>query len=84
MKENHYPGELAYIDSFAGLIPCKVTAVYPSHDIATIVAVRVTAKRGHYQRGDNLMFPHYRIVPRTSIYTHSGTYRIKNNYTWEA
>jgi hypothetical protein len=47
-------GDLAYIDSFSGLVPCKVLAVEPGPygTSGTWARVRVTAPRPAYRRGE--------------------------------
>jgi hypothetical protein len=67
---------LAYYDSFAGLIPCRVISF--SEDAFTL---QVTAKRGAYDRGAIITTDAQRAIPRTAVYTRSGQYRIRA-YTW--
>lgn len=73
----------AYFDTFAGLIPCKVTAI--KRDVlelscATIdgiaVTARLTANRGAYKRGELVTASNRYIVPRTAVYVRSGQYHI--------
>jgi hypothetical protein len=47
-------GDLAYIDSFSGLVPCKVLSIAPyDAGIPRMVArVRVTAPRPGWKRGE--------------------------------
>jgi hypothetical protein len=44
--KKHYINELAYFDSFSGMIPCKVINI--SNDKIT---VKLTGTRGAYKRG---------------------------------
>lgn len=80
----HYVGELAYYDTFSGLVPCKVTNVRRREDGRTRVSVKLTATRGTYRRGEEIpdLRPDY-VVPRSSVRVRSGMYRIRNNYTWQ-
>ena len=59
---------LAYIDSFAGLVPCKaLRAETDSHGV-TYVDVIVTARNSAtYARGDMLTFTARSIVPRECV-----------------
>lgn len=79
MREKHTTGELAYIDSFSGLIPCKVMDI--AEDGKEMI-VRVTANRPGWYRGDIcLKFPKD-IIPRKSVFVRCGQYHIRNNYFW--
>jgi len=79
-KENHYPGELAYIDSFMGLIKCKVLSVNPG--FPTQVTVKVTSSGRGYARGEIVTYRNDYIIPRGNIFTSCRTYKIRNNYRW--
>lgn len=70
-------GDLAYIDSFLGLIPCKVIAVNNEK-----LTVKITATRKAYKRGEILEKPHSYVIPRDCIYTINGIYRIRHFYSW--
>ena len=76
-------GCLAYLDTLVnGLVPVKVTAVtstpdkllaYPILDASVVV----TATRGAYKQGDELVFPARSVVPRGAVRTTSlGQFRI--------
>lgn len=64
-------GCLAYLDSFAGLVPCKVVRVYESSDLYVtreLADVQFTATRGAYKRGK--LYPRastLHVVPRECI-----------------
>lgn len=82
-------GDLAYFDSFAGLIPCKVIAVDtpPSltHDLGTRVTVKVTADRSAvgFKRGEEITTEcAHRVVPRCRVHTRGGIQRISGGYGW--
>ena len=70
-------GSLAYLDSFAGLVPCKVTGVNAVGE----VQARVTARRGAYLPGDASpwMQPRY-IIPRSHVRRFRGQYMIMSRY----
>lgn len=58
-------GCLAFIDSFTGLVPCKVLRVYHYSDVTGYrVDVEVTANRLGYPRGKIETFDSFFIVPR--------------------
>jgi hypothetical protein len=85
------PGTLAFFDSFAGLIPCKVVSVPKGGPFAgwilseqttvDIVAV-VTAARGPYRRGECLKIRPHVCVPREQAILRGGQYRVRTNYSW--
>lgn len=66
-------GALAYIDSFAGLIPCKVEA--PA-DADGAVQVAVTADRPGWPRGERHTLADGHVVARDRVHLRSGVYRI--------
>jgi len=64
------PGTLAYWDTFAGLVPCRIRRIgaarggYPGY----AVDITLTAPRGPYKRGeihDNVLVS--RVVPRACV-----------------
>lgn len=79
---------LAYFDSFAGLVPCRLVAIGQGH--ARIV---VTAPRGGrqtllaaYKRGQVVDTTWRKVVPRNAVYRSRqacGQYRIRP-YSWGA
>ena len=80
---------LAYWDSFAGLIPCRVTrydaAIDPYYP-ACVVAI-LTADRGCYHKGEVIAQNTGAIWPRDCVRTKRGTYgqtRIVASYDWRA
>ena len=71
-------GNLAYYDSFNGLIPCKVTG----YDGYATVYFTVTANRGAYHKGEKLSgLPAY-VVPRKMVHIRDAQYLIRTSYTW--
>lgn len=58
---------LAYIDSFAGLVPCKVTRI--EHDAGlNYVTVKVTGRKNRaYSAGQELTMTGRAIVPREKV-----------------
>lgn len=71
-------GSLAYLDTFAGLVPCKVQRVSRSADYPTMRAhVTLTATRGAYKKGECLEWPAKDCPPRDAIRrTALGQFRI--------
>ena len=64
-------GSLAYFDSFAGLIPCKVLAITGQSGMCGSmqdVTLQLTAARGAYKRGEVLTTWGLHAVPRKSVY----------------
>ena len=76
-KENHYPGELAYIDSLAGLIKCKVLSV--NHPAVT---AKVTVSGRGFTKGEIVTYGNEYIIPRGNIFMNCGMYKIRTNYRW--
>lgn len=65
-------GSLAYFDTYAGMIPCKVLKL--TENDATI---QLTAKRGAYKRGEIIeTAARWHVVPRTAVYSRSGRIHI--------
>ena len=60
-------GNLAYFDSFAGMVPCWImTIVGPSGVPSTSqrITIKFTAKRGPYKRGETLETFGLHVCPR--------------------
>lgn len=66
----------AYLDSFSGLVACRVLAIG-----ATGVNIEVTATRAKaYRRGERLFgVSALRVVPRKSVVIRNGQYRIREH-----
>jgi hypothetical protein len=63
-------GELAYFDSFSGLIPCKVLSIKGESGRANStqeVTFQITASLGPYKRGELMRSNALRVVPRDAI-----------------
>lgn len=63
-------GSLAYFDSFAGLVPCKVETIKgPSGRASSdqFVTARLTADRGPYKRGEIAKASALWFVPRDAV-----------------
>ena len=78
-NRGHYallPGTLAYVDTFNGLIPCKITEVRGPGDVSFVV----TADRPAWKRGETDSVQHNDVtslvIPRTAVYTRGGKLRI--------
>jgi hypothetical protein len=74
-------GSLAYYDSFCdGLVPCKVTEISgqsgPASTSQTITAI-LTASRGPWKRGEQIMSTGLHVVPRNAIRHVCGQARIR-------
>lgn len=81
-------GTLAYLDTFAGLVPCKVIRIDKPGNGSLVsngsLAVKLTASRGAYKKGEVLdRQSASQVVPRNHRYTRSGTYRVRTNYRYE-
>lgn len=79
---------LAYWDSFAGLVPCKVirydAAIDPAYP-ACVVAI-ITATRGCYRKGERIAQNVGAIWPRNCVRAKRGTYgqtKIVAPYNWQ-
>jgi len=72
---------LAYFDSFAGLVPCRVVAVGDWNDSSSLARVQYTATRGAYKRGEFDTQTLRHIIPRSAVYTRGGQYRVRA-YSW--
>jgi hypothetical protein len=60
-------GNLAYFDSFAGMVPCWIVAINgPSGAPSTAqsVTIKFTAKRGPYKRGETYTTSGLHVCPR--------------------
>jgi len=68
-------GDLAYLDTFSGLVPCKVIAV--SADL-THATVKVTARRDGHKAGDEVEArPNVTLIHRSQVVTRSGQFYIR-------
>jgi len=82
----HYAGELAYYDTFSGLVPCKVNKVMEGgtgqQTTSGLIAVTLTADRGAYRRGEEIHAHARDIIPREHVRTRSGKYTVHTGYYW--
>jgi hypothetical protein len=71
-------GSLAYFDTSAGLVPCKVTAVRARHgwNPSCEVSIVITADRPSYKRGDRFTGTPRQVVPRSAIHRRGFHQRI--------
>ena len=74
-------GSLAYLDSFSGLVPCKVLAIKkdpenPDSLFWTDVTFRVTAKRPGFERGEKLTCHGRSVIPRDAVRVRNHKYVI--------
>ena len=70
-------GALAYFDTFAGLVPCRVTEIFTTAAPGYSVRFKITATRGAYKRGETLDSHSRNVVPRSAVFVRSGQYRIR-------
>jgi hypothetical protein len=75
-------GDLVYLDTFAGLVPCKIEAVTDRG-----ITVKITATRGAYKRGsvERHNSPGH-VLPRAVVSRsrqHCGQFRIRP-FSWAA
>ena len=86
--QDHYAGELAYLDSGAGLIPCKVlrVSVPAAHSDGPpdeVVTVHLTAPGLRHGAGEILTQPASAVVPRGPAYVYLERYRLRGrHYRW--
>lgn len=77
-KPNYLPrclraGSLAYLDTLAGLLPCKVLRVWRADEYPTMrVDVELTATRGAYKRGEQLTYAAKDCPPRDAVRRRGG------------
>lgn len=85
-------GTLAFYDSFAGLIPCKVEQIEDKlHrdsnlrgcSSSCIIRAKLTASRGAYKRGEIIESTALHIVPRNYVRRRKYGARIIGGYRWE-
>lgn len=82
-------GTLAYLDSFAGMIPCTVLEVarpgigYQAAPASGEITARVNVTRGGYRRGELVTRGAHDIVPRDRHRYCNGSGRINSLYAWE-
>jgi len=72
--------DLAYIDSFCGLIPCKVRAIFEDSRQVNVI---VTVNRSGYKKGEIIISTFDRIIPRKQVYTKNSQFYIHTNYVWK-
>lgn len=78
-------GILAYVDTFSGLVPCKVVRVIEASTLSVTsgrIEVMLTAARGAYKRGEILIDNGHDVVPRSRVYVRGGQFRIQSGYVW--
>ncbi len=79
-------GQLAYLDTFAGMVPCKVLRVIEPASGNTVtkgkIEIRLTATRGAYKRGEVLIDQACNVVPRPQRFCRCGKYKVNTNYYW--
>lgn len=72
-------GTLAYYDTFAGLVPCKVMEVLDDNK----VKIKVTVAHGAYKRGETIFGVGTNwVVPRPHVVQRSGQYKIVGGWQY--
>lgn len=74
---------LAYVDSFSGLVPCRIITVDDWKDSSSEARVTFTATRGPYKQGEESTFLLRRVVPRSAIVRRKYSTRILP-YSWDS
>jgi hypothetical protein len=83
----HHVGELAYLDTFTGMVPAKVLAIEPNMTYGrpsrAMLTCLVTATRGAYIKGERVWVCESQVIPRTNVRISSGQYRINDTFSWK-
>lgn len=74
---------LAYLDSSAGLVPCRILAVGDWSNGSSEARVQFTATRGPYRKGEISTHVLRHVVPRSAIYRRKYVMLILP-YSWSA
>ena len=82
MKLKHYAGELAYLDTISGLVPCKVLNIMNLDPFSKNIRVKITANRKGYKKNETVEVKYRTVVPRKSVVTRQGKLMIIPNYIW--
>lgn len=70
-------GTLAYIDSFGGLVACKVTDIHRAQYGYEVTAI-ITAKTAKgYVKGESVTLNQTAIVPRDAVHVRNHKYVIR-------
>ena len=81
-------GTLAYLDTFVGLIPCKVVEIKDSADGNRVggpaITVVLTANRGAYHRGEKIVTDAATAPPRAMVRRRNYSFRIKTGYRYQS
>lgn len=92
MKNENTIGTLAFFDSFAGLIPCKVIEIkddfglnekYAGKTSGCKIQAKITARRGAYLPGEIIESTALHIIPRKNISRRKYGARIIGGYSWK-
>jgi hypothetical protein len=76
-------GDLAYLDSFSGLVPCRIAIVTqggPGNALTGKVTVQVTARRPGWAPGEYYTTVVAYVIPRTHVRRRGGRLRISTDY----
>lgn len=69
--------DLCYYDGMIGLVPCKLIGAERDSRGYVTVRLKVTAKRGPYDRGSIIETVTRYAIPRSAVYVRGGQYRIR-------
>jgi hypothetical protein len=85
----YHAGELAYLDSFAGLLPVSVLEVITPGDGWQVapssgeISIRMNVTRGGYCNREVITRAAHNVVPRKQVIKRDFTDRINSDYRWE-
>lgn len=91
MKDNIYTeylaGEYAFLDTFLGLIPCRVLEVFDdSHgNISTPSKIKtiITENKFSYTKGEIVEHSATRVIPKDRINTSGWNIKINTGFVWK-
>lgn len=80
-------GTKAYLDTFAGMVPCEVTEIKSlsrgfAVDVRNTVTVEITKTVGAYIKGERIETNAMNVPPRTMRYLREYSYRINTAYCY--
>lgn len=79
----HKVGERAFLDTFRGLVPCKVTGIAKILGREEIeIECRVTKSLGAYVKDDVVHFPPSHVIPTCKVVRRGFKLRIKTDFAW--
>ncbi len=82
-------GDPAYLDSFGGLLPVTVLEVVTPGDGWQVappsgeIHVKMNVTRAGYHKGEVLLEPAHKVIPRSQVIHREYSDRIISLYRWE-